>query len=357
MIEAFQDIEFHHPLWLSALPLSLIVLWTWLLLGTSSLQRLTALLPLHYRESFLHPGAAQLRDALRQRVQPRVSVGRLWWGALLTVVVSCFHAALAHPYRLGERLPDPPQYRDVVFMVDASITTLLRDYVVDNARVDRLTMLKSVLSHFVQQLHGNRIGITVFSERAYTLVPLTADYALLQAQLQRLQWSLTGRTTDVSKAILHSVWSYRDSSAESASDKPVLVLISDANRPRRDIDPRAAASYAAAAGFTLHVIAIGAASSEAEEDDAYTLIYEPANFELLQAIAQKGGGQFVWAQDTASMRAAIAAIQRSSVRAVEVEPRYVPLPLYQWPLGTGLLALTLAQVLMINHRPRRHVDS
>jgi Ca-activated chloride channel family protein len=357
MITAFQDLEFHHPVWLSTIPLSLIVVWIWLLLDTSSLQRLNALLPFRHRDSFLHPGAARLHEASSRRAQPSVSLARLWWGVLLSIVVGCFHAALAHPYRLGERLPDPPQYRDVVFMVDASVTTLLRDYVVDNTRVDRLTMLKTVLSHFVQQLHGNRIGITVFSEQAYTLVPLTADYALLQAQLQRLQWSLTGRTTDISKAILHSVWAHRDAPLGTSQDKPVLILISDVNRPRRNIDPRAAASYAAQSGFTLHVIAIGAASADAEEDDAYTLIYEPANFELLQAIAQEGGGQFIWAQDTASMRDAVAAIQRSAVRTVEVEPRYISLPLYQWPLGIGLLVLTLMQILMIIRRPRRHVDA
>ncbi|KPK55340.1 MAG: hypothetical protein AMS22_04750 [Thiotrichales bacterium SG8_50] len=357
MIAAIEEIEFLHPLWLSTAPVSLGILWLWLLLGSSSLQRLFALLPFQGRDSFLHPGAARLRQAAGQRPRQGVPSERLWWGALLSVVLGCFHLALAHPYRLGERLPDPPQYRDVVFMVDASVTTLLRDYVVDDARVDRLTMLKSVLSHFVEQLHGNRIGITVFSERAYTLVPLTADYALLQLQLRRLQWSLTGRTTDVSKAILHSVRSHQNGSAPITEDKPMLVLISDVNRPRRAIDPRAAAAYAAQAGFTLHVIAIGAGSSEGEEKDAYTLIYEPANFELLQQIATAGGGQFIWAQDTASVRAAISAIQRGSLRAAQVQPRFISQPLYQWPLGTGLLVLSITQILVIARRPARHADS
>ena len=67
---------------------------------------------------------------------------------LFRSVVASIAISLTEPVRIGERLPDPPQERDIVFIVDTSISMILRDYVLDGKRIDRMTLLKGVLDRF-----------------------------------------------------------------------------------------------------------------------------------------------------------------------------------------------------------------
>jgi len=223
-------------------------------------------------------------------------------------------------------------------MVDTSISMALRDYLVAGKRVDRMTMLKSVLTHFIEQLKGDRIGLIAFSEQAYTLAPLTADSKLLRNMVRRLQPAvLTGRTSNLGAAMLYTLQQLQKSNTPDSLHKPVLVLITDVNRSSRDIDPRAVAGYLHKQGYTLQTIGIGASSFKAQEDRPTGLIYQPANFALLESIAKRGGGKFYWADNVDSLRSAIQAIQSTGRSQVKVEPRFIKISLYQWPLLLGLL--------------------
>jgi len=228
---------------------------------------------------------------------------------------------------------------------------ILRDYVINGQRIDRMTMLKGVLQQFVQALHGNRIGLIVFSEQVYSYVPFTNDYALLDYQIRRLQAAvLTGRTSDISHALLYSLRWLDANAANTNGAKPVLVLISDANRTARQIDPRAAAAYLAQRHVHVHTIAIGAGSYAGEDTDHQSLIYHPASFYLLESIAKAGNGQFFWAKDQASLQAALQAINATALREVKAPVQFVQHPLYMWPLALALVWLTLWQLLALWRR-------
>lgn len=240
--------------------------------------------------------------------------------------------SLAQPYLSGKKLPDPSPFRDIVFLVDTSVTMSLKDYQVNNKRVERMAIVKNVLSHFIDNLKGNRIGITVFSKHAYTLSPLTTDYALLTTQLHRLESAvLTGRTSNPSEVLLYTAKQYMHS-----KEKPALVMLTDIDRPDRRIDPRAAATYLAGQGFHLHTIGIGAGSEKARDDEISNLIYQPANFQLLEEMAQAGKGKFIWAQDISSLNTALQHIQNTELRNINVKPEYIKEPLYMWCLLVAL---------------------
>ena len=226
---------------------------------------------------------------------------------------------------------------------------VLRDYLVAGERTDRMTILKSVLTHFIEQLKGNRIGLIVYSEHPYTLVPLTADYALLKTMVRILEPAvLTGRTSDVGKSLLYTLQQVEQMDVADQSQKPVLVLITDVNRTYREMDPGAIAAYLHDQGYRLHTVGIGASSYEAQEHDSTGLIYQPTNFALLESIAEQGGGQFYWADNAGSLQEAIQTIQSAERRQVEAEPRHVAIPLYQWPL-----LISLGWILVLQLRTRR----
>jgi len=351
LTEFLTGIQLQHPGWLWAWPLSLLAVGL-----LSRRRRLAALAQLPEwpgRQRYRHPQLGILRRLQQERTtaQTHRAAWRPWlhYGLMLL----CLHLALAQPYRLGRQLPTPPQYRDTLFLIDTSLSLVLRDYLVEGERTQRMTILKSVLSHFIDQLDGNRIGLIVFSEQPYTLAPLTADYALLKSQVRRLEPAvLTGRTTDLSRALLYSLQQLQRMETADPQQKPALVLVTDVSRSYRDLDPRAIAAHLRDGGYRLHTIGIGASSYEAQEYDSKGLIYEPTNFTLLEEIAERGGGGFYWADNVSSLQAAIQAIQLAERRQVQAEPRHLTLPLYQWPLLAGLIWLLTLQ-LRAGRRRRR----
>jgi len=335
------------PYWLLLIPGLLLLLFLLQRRRQPQVLSLTNWLAGLNREVYLHPKISLLENHQADAGSKKIRRKSLVSFINMLMVFTLLSLALAQPYRIGKRLPDPPQHRDVVFLLDTSVSMVLRDYVVEGKRIDRLTMLKNVLVHFVDKLHGNRIQLIAYAEQAYTLVPLTNDYALLKFQLQRLQAaSLTGRSSDLSHALLYAASQYPAGEAQDV--KPVFVMLTDATRPDRRIDPRVAAEFIAQRGIHLHTIAIGAGSYEAEDTANVTLVYHPTNFQLLEDIAKRGKGSFFWAKDTASLAAALQRIQESEKRATKVEPMFVKQPLYFWPLfgGLGWLLLLYLTILL-----------
>ena len=336
------------PYWLLLVP-ALLLLFILQRRGRQPLISLTRWLAGLNRDVYLHPNISLLENAQAQTGSKKTRHTYILSLINLVLVVSLLSLSLAQPYRIGKRLPDPPQQRDVVFLLDTSVSMVLRDYVVEGKRIDRLTMLKHVLAHFIDKLHGNRIQLIAYAEQAYTLVPLTNDYALLKYQLQRLQAAtLTGRSSDLSHALLYAASQYPGSA--TLDTKPVFVMLTDASRPDRHIDPRVAAEFVAQQGIRLHTIAIGAGSYEAEDTEHVTLIYHPTNFQLLKDIAQRGKGSFFWAKDTTSLTDALARIQETEKRTSKVEPTYIKQPLYFWPLLAGLAWLLVLYLITLLRR-------
>lgn len=291
---------------------------------------------------FRHTRLPVLRQLHQQKIQRQS--GFFLWRTWISygIVFLGIHLALAHPYRLGPQLPTPPVLRDTVFLLDTSISMTLKDYVVDGERVDRMSMLKNVLTQFIHKLDGNRIGLMVFSEKSYTLVPLTADYDLLETMVNRLEPAiLTGRSSNIGQAMLYTLQQLQK---DEAHQTPTIVLVSDINRPSRDVDPRTVAAFFKDNGYRLYSIGIGTATAGVDETGKKSLIYQPVNFDLLTSIANKGGGKFYWADSSESMQMAMQAINSAERQQAQVKPEYIRISLFQWPLSLSLLWIGLLQL-------------
>lgn len=329
--------------------------WLWLLLPLLAAWLLTVLrtdgadsggdLPGHSaspRSRFRHPRAALLAAAQAQtRADSRTSLG-VW----RVLALACLILALAQPQRFGAQLPEPEQRRDLVFLVDNSVAMNLRDYEVEGQRVDRLTVLKGLLSRFVGQLQGDRIALILYADTAHTVVPLTYDHTLVHNLLARMDTGLAGRTNAMGDAVALAV---KEAGAAGAR-KQALVLFSSAARPTGTVDPLDAARLAAQRQLPLYTVAIGAGSAAAAEERGGGLIYDPSDRARLQTMARLTGAESFIATDTAALQAAIVAIERLETEPGAAEPRYLRLPLYVWPLALGLLIVSVAQVTALWRR-------
>lgn len=262
---------------------------------------------------------------------------------LFALIIACLILALAEPVLRGEKLPDPPRERDIVFIVDTSVSMILRDYVLEDQRIERMSLLKGLLVQFVQKLKGERMGVIVFGDHAYTLVPLTADQNLLNSMLRRIKTTMAGRYNAIGEAITLAV----KQTDEQPERKRVLILLTAASQPTGKISPMTAAEYARQAGLPLYTIAIGATDYTAEDIRESGLIYRPVNTELLQSLATHTGAQSYLASDTQSLEHAIKVIEQKEANLAQVPVTYYYQALYYWPLLLGLLIICIMQLTQL----------
>lgn len=254
--------------------------------------------------------------------------------------------ALTQPVRIGEKLPEPPQERDIVFIVDTSVSMILRDYILNGERIDRMTLLKGVLDKFIRKLKGERMSIIVFGDNAYTLVPLTSDQHLLLKMLNRVQATMAGRFNAIGDAIALAVKQANQSNNTNKNKrKRVLVLLTDADQPTGKIDPDVAAQLAKNAKLPLYTIAIGATSLEAEEQRRGGLLYSPVDLGLIRQLSDMTGAKSYQAGNPNALKEAIQAINIHETNKREVKPLYYREALYYWFLIAAVILFSCAQLL------------
>lgn len=337
-LSLFAALQLAHPAWLWLLVPVLLIGAGWYLRPRRSVAQ-AGHLPGYSRAGqgrYRHPRFALLIEALAREPQSARPLHAAWRLAVL----ACLVLALAQPERIGPKLPEPAQRRDIVFIVDNSVAMNLRDYVLDRQRVERLAVLKGMLHRFVNKLPGERISVVLYADRAYTLVPLTYDHGLVHAMLNRIDTGLAGRSNAVGDAVALAV----KEASEAPDRRRILVLFSSAARPTGTIGPLDAARLAAQHQLQLYTVAIGAGNAEAEERRRSGLIYDPADVAQLQSMAHITGARSYLTTDTRELATAIEAIAQTEQKPAQQQPRYAREPLFQWPLLAGLGLLSLAQL-------------
>src|SRR3546814_3236725 len=103
--------------------------------------------------------------------------------------------------QLGEAVQPPQAGRDLMLAVDLSGSMGEEDMTFGNAVVDRLTAAKAVIAAFLDRRAGDRAGLPVFGQKAYTSTPLTMDRDSVRQQLRASVAGLAGRETAYGDAL------------------------------------------------------------------------------------------------------------------------------------------------------------
>ena len=255
-IQNWNSIELSQPQWLWLIPLFIAINITMIIFNNKYIVKTSAasLYDSSSKKTLIHP--------LVSLLQTKSVSGnkKLNFSILYLVIFSFLILGLSQPVRIGEKLPDPPQERDIIFIVDASVSMILRDYILNGERIDRMSLLKGVLDNFIENLKGEKMSIIVFGDQAFTLVPLTSDQYLLRRMLSRVQATIAGRFNAIGDAIALAVKQATKNQEQTGNTnrKRVLVLLTDADQPTGSIDPLIAAELAKNAKLPLYTIAIGA---------------------------------------------------------------------------------------------------
>lgn len=258
--------------------------------------------------------------------------------SLLWISIIAMCCALAQPVTKSKLPTKPDTLKDIIFLVDTSVGMSIKDYSLKDVEIDRLTLLKAVLSNFVNNLQGNRMGILVYADKAYTMSPLTRDRNLLSRSIERIQPAIAGRQNNLSNALATTLREY-----DFSGVIPTVVVFSQGANINGDISPLVLANKYRDKNIKLHFIGLG--SDQNNSGTNVKLIFDPIDHELLMNMAATTGGEFFWAGKSESLNSILNIIKQSETIEVAGTERYLIKHHYRWPLY-ALLFLVFAVTLL-----------
>ncbi len=350
----FFDIQFLHWQWLLLLPIVWAYLVWWHKKSVPKNQQASMInIELSATNHFYHPLTKQLIKASQSTPNTR----RLLWKQtafwLNGLIISLLLSALAQPVLIGERLQDPPPERDIVFLVDTSISMQLKDYQQQGQSIKRIDVLRNLLDEFVSKMKGEKISIILFAEKSYVLVPLSSDQNLLRQMLKRITSTLAGRYTAVGDALLMALNETKKQQAmlSTQTKNPTkrhqtFILFTDADTSRGSVTTTAAAKIIAEEGIPVFTIAIGSTQQDGERKIEGGL-YHPVDLALLKAISEQTNGKSYQVNDVKTMQDALQNILEQRQNTALAKPIYEQESLYYYFLFIALFLLVLSQLLQL----------
>ncbi len=279
------------PTWLLLLPLLFALLWQAARkdLHTNDLGDSELLL--------VHPDLSPLPTE-----KNAVSVPSRWILALNGSAMLLLVFALAQPQRIGELIPEKPEGREIVMLIDTSKTMSIDDFELNGQRVDRLSVLKGVVSRFVEAREGDRFGVIVFGSTAATLLPPSFDRDLVTAKVQQVQVGIAGDNTAMGDAIGLALKQLRERQAL----RPALILFSDnTDNNAGDLTPTEAVELARRMGVAIYTVQVG---SDLFAEGRVTPLVSSTTEPDLPQIAALTGGRYYRADSSNALQAVVADI-------------------------------------------------
>jgi Ca-activated chloride channel family protein len=207
--------------------------------------------------------------------------------------------ALARPQERNVRVERQSEGIDIVLVLDTSSSMLAMDF-----RPNRFEAARRVAAEFISGRTSDRIGLIVFAAQAYTQTPLTLDYAFLQRMLGEVEIGAIEDGTAVGTALAMATSRLRESEADK-----VVILLTDGQSNRGEIDPATAAEIAQTMGVRVYAIGVGARGTapypfQTPFGGTQTRrVPVEIDEETLQQVAAQTGGRYFRATDTEALRA------------------------------------------------------
>ncbi len=294
----------------------------------------------------------------------RAAAGRLLLFLRLLTVALCI-VALAGPRFANDRTETQASGVDIMLALDLSWSMMALDMSGPGERVTRFDIAQSVLEDFIRKREHDRIGLIVFSAVPYLASPLTLNHDWLAENLRRLH---VGMIRELGTAIgdATAAAAKRLKSNEEAKSR-LIILLTDGDNNKGEIDPVPAAQLAAALGAKVYTIGIGVEEPcrlpafdpatgklvlEPNGDVKPTIVLQPANYSVLRRMSDLSNARSYRAKNRRELQSIYDDIDRLEKTEVKLRRFTTYTPLFQWPLltATGLFALEL---LLANTRLRR----
>ena len=229
---------------------------------------------------------------------------------------------------------------DIFFVVDVSKSMHAEDF-----PPNRLEVAKEKIRDFVSLRPTDRIGIIMFSEKAFTLLPLSTDLELIKQIISEIQVGFLGTGTNIGDALALAV----GRGAQSLADNKIIILLTDGVSNVGSMTPIQAAEEAKAQEMKVYTIGIGKRSNKR------VLKFGSAGYQripggsvdtdTLEKISKITGGQSFYAGDAEALSQVLNEIQKLEKTQIQASSRVLYEELYWKYLLYGVILFMLAEVL------------
>ncbi len=302
--------------------------YPWLLLLVFLPLLLRSVLPA-YRESrraLAVPWFQRMADVTGEKPSRGAVVARssLFELLILWLLWAILVVAIARPQFLEPPISRVVPTRDLMLLVDLSGSMEAEDFTNSQGEtVDRLTAVKEVLDEFLSRREGDRIGLIVFGNAAFTQVPFTQDLEATSILLDETAVRMAGPRTAFGDAIGLAITLFEQSEVEER----VMIALTDGNDTGSRVPPPEAAKIARDNDITIHVIGVGDPTAVGEEK---------LDEEALKGVATTTGGRYFRAADRDQLQEIYTELDRIDTREVETATYRPRIDLFHWPLAAFL---------------------
>lgn len=323
---------FAHPFWLILLLLVPVLgLWEW-------------------RRAQRQPGL-RFSNAGALRVTPRTFWARLGWlpALLRMAALTLGIIALARPQERNVTQERFAEGVDIILVLDTSTSMRAQDFT-----PNRFEAARDVAGEFIRSRLSDRVGLIVFAAKAFTQAPLTLDYDFLQQMLNEVQVGLIDDGTAIGTALATAVNRLKETDAKSK----VIILLTDGQNNRGEVDPVTASEVAATLGVRIYAIGVGTYGEAPFVRDLpfggrqRQMVPVEIDEDMLRTVAENTSGRYFRATNKQTLREVyeeIGELEKTQIETriyTDYQERYA---LFMWPA----FVLLFLELLLSTTRLRR----
>lgn len=233
--------------------------------------------------------------------------------------------------------------KDIFFVVDVS-----RSMYADDFYPNRLEVAKKKIIEFIDMKPSDRIGIIIFSESVFTLLPLTTDLELIKRVVSTIDAGFLGSGTNIGDALALGVLKSKQSVAKSK----VIIFLTDGVSNVGTIHPLQAAEEAKKENVKVYTIGIGG-----KKDAKIPLgisngkqLYQgipggSIDLETLNQISHIANGKSYFAGNENALKSVFEEISHLEKSKVEAHQKTIFRELYHQYLFIGLAVLLFVELV------------
>jgi Ca-activated chloride channel homolog len=263
---------------------------------------------------------------------------------LITIAFACGCVALANPRVPDKNSGEARKGIDVVIALDVSNSMKATDIA-----PDRLSRAKQFISHVIDNLQDDRVGLVVFAGYGYAQMPLTFDYEAARLYVSSADPSnISAQGTSIADAFDKANILFGKESERFKS----IILITDGET--HDENAMEKLKDLAAKGVMVNTVGIGSPEGSTIKDTAGNVkmdasgqpVVSKLNEQILEQIAQATNGVYVHLQNTdVAVKQVMNQYAQINKKALGDTSLYTYETYYTW-LAVPMLLLLIAETFL-----------
>ena len=248
---------------------------------------------------------------------------------------------------MGPRSPESfsdssTEVLDIFLVVDVS-----RSMMADDIRPSRIEVAREKLREFAALKPKDRIGVIIFSEKVFTLLPLTIDPKLITRIIDNIQIGFLGSGTNIGDAIALAVARLQITETKNK----IIILLTDGVSNVGNLTPIQAAEEAKKYGIKIYSIGFGTESDARIPvgQGIFGMQYQripggSVDFKMLKQVAESTGARAYTAQSESALKQVLLEIDQLERTETKIQGQVVYNELYYHYLLVGLVLFFLSEL-------------